>query len=298
VLGRLSRLGCQGASLAAGQAARNDHLTFIVGRYLTPIGFFNERLNHEWINKLADVPIMFQQVSPLSSTDGLQIRGSTYLFCTPVKLEYSLYGGNGFELATSAVGAGLKPVADLATLATSDDVAAKAIGGRVGLWVPEWGVNVGVSTYLQGGYSPGDIGHLDLWGFDANYHKGNWDLRFEYAQMFQQATAFIGNDIRRMGLYVQAAYRPWNCPYRCLRNFEVVGCFSMARFGGIDPTQINPTTFSDPRLVPVNRDQWIFGINYYLSPGMAFKFDYEYNHELGDVKLSDSVFLAQFVWAF
>ena len=44
----------------------NDWLTVVVGRYLTPIGFFNERLNHEWINRLPDVPLMFRQVSPLT----------------------------------------------------------------------------------------------------------------------------------------------------------------------------------------------------------------------------------------
>ena len=56
-----------------------DWLTVVGGRYLTPIGFFNERLNHEWINKLPDPPLMFLQVSPLSSTNGVEIRGAHYL---------------------------------------------------------------------------------------------------------------------------------------------------------------------------------------------------------------------------
>jgi hypothetical protein len=276
----------------------SDHLTFIVGRFLTPIGFFNERLNHEWINKLPDPALMYQQVSPLSSTDGVQLRGSTYLCCTPLKVEYSAYAGNGFQLATSAVGAGLNTVADLGALAATDVVGAKAIGGRIGLWAPEQGINVGVSTYLQGGYSPGDIGHLELWGFDLNYHKGNWDARFEYAEVFQQATAFIGNDIRRMGLYAQLAYRPYDAPWHLLRNTEVVGRYSLTRFGGIDPTQLNVAAFADPRAVPVNGDQWTFGVNFYLSPGMNFKFAYEVNNLHGPTASNPNVFLAQFVWAF
>ena len=34
----------------------SDAVTVVIGRYLTPFGFFNERLNHEWINKMTDTP--------------------------------------------------------------------------------------------------------------------------------------------------------------------------------------------------------------------------------------------------
>lgn len=274
----------------------NDHLTVVVGRFITPFGFFNERLNHEWINKLPDVPIMFQQVSPLSSTDGVQLRGATYVFGSPVKIEYSLFGGNGFRLPDSAVGAGLNAVADLAALSGTDEVAAKAVGGRVGFWVPCWGLNGGVSTYLQNGYSPGDKDHLQLWGCDLGWHKGNWDSRFEFASVHQQAATFIGNNIERTGLYAQLAYRPYDCENRLLRNTELVGAYSMALFKGIDPTQLAP--FDDPRAVPVDRDQWIFGINHYFYASMALKFAYEINVERPPNSLHDNVFLAQFVWAF
>jgi hypothetical protein len=280
-----------------------DHLEFVVGRYLTPIGTFNERLNHEWINKLPDVPIMFQQVSPLSSTNGVQFRGAAYLGGLPVKMEYSVYGGNGFQLSnsindTTTFPNPLTPVADLASLAATDEVAAKAVGGRLGCWLPEIGVNVGASTFLQNGYSPGDKDHLELWGLDANYHKGDWDARFEFAQVFQQAGTFIGTNVRRTGLYAQLAYRPWHADWKVLRNSEVVGMYSMERFKGIDPTALDLTAFSDPRAVPVNRDQWIFSYNYYLYPSMVFKFGYEINHEHNPINLHDNVFLSQFVWAF
>ena len=46
----------------------NDYLTAVVGRYLVPIGFYNERLSFEWGNKMPDDPLMFHQVSPLAST--------------------------------------------------------------------------------------------------------------------------------------------------------------------------------------------------------------------------------------
>jgi hypothetical protein len=280
-----------------------DRATFVVGRYLTPIGFFNERLNHEWINKLPDVPIMFQQVSPLSSTDGVQLRGAFYPTCWPVKVEYSVYGGNGFQLANSVNNTKvfpnpLTPVADLGALAATDEVAAKAIGGRLGFWLPEHGVNFGFSTFLQNGYSPGDKDHIELWGFDASYHKGDWDARFEFAQVFQQAGTFIGTNVRRTGLYAQLAYRPWHSDWRILRNTEVAAAYSLERFKGIDPTLLDLTAFVDPRAVPVNRDQGIVSLNYYLYASMVFKFGWEINHELRPVNLHDNLFLAQFVWAF
>src|SRR5205085_1429542 len=88
-----------------------NNLTLSAGRFLTPIGSFNERISPEWINKLPDIPIMFRQVVPQTSTDGVQFRGSRYLGALPIKMEYSFYGGNGFQLPQTPTT--LTPVADL-----------------------------------------------------------------------------------------------------------------------------------------------------------------------------------------
>jgi hypothetical protein len=50
--------------------------------------------------------------------------------------------------------------------------------------------------------------------------------------------------------------------------------------------------------VPVNRDQWTFGVNYYFYPSMALRLAYEINHEFNGINLHDNVFRAQYVWAF
>ncbi len=138
-----------------------DWLTVVGGRYLTPIGFFNERLNHEWINLLPDPPLMFLQVSPLSSTNGVEFRGARYLFGSPVKMEYSIYGGNGFQLAQTPQG--LADVADLEAISGGPDVVdAKALGGRLGLWVPAWGLTAGVSGYYNPDYIPGSSESINV----------------------------------------------------------------------------------------------------------------------------------------
>jgi hypothetical protein len=290
------------AGVSVGEAQVNwilgDHITLVGGRYITPIGFFSERINHEWINKLPDPPLMFRQVSPLISTDGVELRGGTYIGGSPVKLEYSFYGGNGFEL--TAPPASLNDVADLGAITGGpDEVDSRAIGGRLGLWVPEWGLTSGVSAYFNGPYAPGAPDNMKLWQFDAGWHKGNWDLRFEYCQNNQEAETFIGNNIVRTGMYAQVAYRPFDALGRIAQNTELVYRYSNARFCGIDFGKLDLTAFADsPVDAPVNRDQHTVGINYYFYPSMVLKFAYEINVESAGVNLHDNVFLAQFAWAF
>ena len=67
----------------------NKWMTLNVGRFITPIGQFNLWYNHEWINRLPDPPLMFNQVSPQTSTDGIQFSGATYLGASPVKFTTS-----------------------------------------------------------------------------------------------------------------------------------------------------------------------------------------------------------------
>jgi hypothetical protein len=289
------------AGVSVGEAQANwfvnDWLTVVVGRYLTPIGFFNERLNHEWINRLPDVPLMFRQVSPLTSTDGIMLRGAAYIGCTPVKMEYEVYGGNALQAA--AVPTTYSQVADLENITGGpDETVLKAVGGRLGFWVPEWGLTGGISAYFNGRYSTGAPDQFNLWQLDFGYRKGNWDARFEYAENYQQAASYIGNNIRRWGFYAQVAYRPYDIDVNYLKNLEVAVRYSRVWFNGIDPNQLDLTAFASPVDVPVNRDQWTIGVNYYFYPSMALRLAYEINHEFNGINLHDNVFLGQYVWAF
>lgn len=292
----------------------NDWLTVVAGRYLTPIGFFNERLHSPWINKLPDFPLVERQVTPGDfSTNGVQLRGAKYLFCSPVKMEYAAFVANGLRLPAER---NLTTLANLSELteSTRDINDAIAWGGRIGFWVPEWGVNIGFSTFFNRPYGPENGPRIDLWGIDAGYHKGNWDVRFEYANNFQRSPAPPAEEvampaegdapmpterlrIRRRGFYVQAAYRPYDACNRYLQNTEFVFRYSRARFSGIDPFALDLTAFRSPVDAPVDRDQYTFGINYYFYPSLAVKVAYEINQEHG-IDLKDNVFLTQFAWGF
>jgi hypothetical protein len=275
----------------------NDWLTAVVGRFPAPIGFFNERLNSPWINKLPDAPLMFRQVSPPISINGVQARGAHYLGDLPIKIAYSAYVGSGLELNNQAPG--LNDIANLENLENTYNVITSEMtfGGRLSLWYPAIGLELGVSYLHNGDYTPVAEDAIQLWELDANLHKGNWDLRFEYAEMFQHAESIIGTNIRRRGLYAQVAYRPLDCSNRYLQKLELVGRYSRTWFSGIDPTALDLTTFATPIDVPVNRNQYTIGINYWFYASLVAQFAYEFNQESG-FPLHDNIFIAQLGWGF
>ncbi len=165
----------------------SDYVTFVVGKYLSPIGQFQERLHPTWIHKLADPPAGFGHggVQPLSDT-GLQLRGAIPI--DTATFTYALAVGNGPRLGDH--GPELEGFG-------SDDNGNKSFGGRLAI-LPFGYLEVGAS-YLNAGLSgvsaePDEHeeeedddhdaaplkGDYELWGVDAAFTKGNWDLRFEY----------------------------------------------------------------------------------------------------------------------
>ena len=130
-----------GVSLGQAQADIfiNDWLMMDIGHFLAPIGFWNERLDPEWINKLPDQPLVLRQVIPDGLTlTGLQFRGGKYLFGSPVKMEYSVY-------ATDALGVpGMGLAADWSNLGgvigtTANINQGMTYGGRLGFGSPPAG---------------------------------------------------------------------------------------------------------------------------------------------------------------
>jgi hypothetical protein len=275
-----------------------DWLTMVAGRFESPIGFFNERLNHPWINKLPDPPLMFRQVSPGDlSLIGVQARGAFYLGCLPVKMEYAFFASNGLQ--TKVAAPGLNDVANLQGLENTYDTVTNdlALGGRVGFWAPEIGLMGGVSYLHNGDYLPQNENQINLWALDLGWHKGNWDLRSEYAEVWQQAS-FLTDSIHRWGMYAQVAYRPLHAECEYIRNTELVFRYSCARFKGIDPTALDLTAFDSKVDVPVGRNQYTVGINHYFYPSLVLKLAYQFNRELGGIQLHDNVLMAQLSWGF
>jgi hypothetical protein len=214
-------------------------------------------------------------------------------------MEYQAYVSNGLNLTPATAGA--PTVSELANLQNMEDTFSiisneRAFGGRLGLWWPEKGLEFGISGLYSGDYVAGGFENsIAFWAVDFNYHQGNWDARLEYGAAYQQASNFIGNNIRRQGFYGQLAYRPRDLPNRFLQNLEFVYRYSFVEFDGIDPTALDLTTFATPLDVPVRRQQNEFGINYWFAPRAVIKFAYQINDEPG-FHLHDNQFLTELAW--
>jgi hypothetical protein len=148
-----------------------DWLTIIAGRFVAPIGWYNLRSNNPWVTKLPtdapdSQPLLWQQVLPLFSLLGVQAQGSCYIGCSPLKLEYNAYVSNGLNLTPAT--AGQPTVSELANLENMESTFNiisndKIVGGRIGLWWPECGLEGGFSGMYNGDYIAG--------GFEDGRHQ-------------------------------------------------------------------------------------------------------------------------------
>ena len=272
-----------------------DNLTLVFGRFYAPLGFFNDRIHTTWINKAPDRPLMFSQVLPEQlNTNGAMLRGAMYPTCWPVKLEYATFVSNGFSLPVA------NPTAhDIADLNNMKDFATrsnnqKAFGGRVGATFTPVGLTVGLSGLCNGAYDAGSKFDLNIWDIDVGYHHGNWDFRFEYANTTQQAPVM---PIHRRGFYAQIAYRPYDCPHYILQKMEAVFRYDQVRFSGID-LAVTGTSFGTREAIPVDRNRYTAGLNYYAYDAMIIKFAFEINQEMNFRSLKDNGFLIQLGWGF
>ncbi|HEV3116173.1 MAG TPA: hypothetical protein VGY58_03920 [Gemmataceae bacterium] len=302
-------------SVSAGSFAQadfivNDWLTIIAGRFVAPIGWFNERLNTPWVNKLpadapGSAPPLWMQVLPPMSLLGVQAQGSFYLGCSPIKMEYTAYVSNGLNVSPATAGAPtVDELANLENMQNSFNIISndKAVGGRLGLWWPEMGLEGGLSGLYNGDYVNGGFeDSISLMAVDLNYHKGNWDVRLEYGLTRQQAGAFagtpglLGDTITRQGFYGQVAYRPRDLPNGILEKTELVYRYSYVDIRGLDPTMLTLSSYATPVDVPVRRQQNEFGINYWFYSRMVLKCAYQINDEPG-FHLHDNQFIAEFDW--
>ena len=290
-----------GAGLAQAQLDIfiNDWLTADIGYFLAPIGFWSERLDPVWINKLPDAPLVMRQVIPDDLTiSGLQFRGAKYLFGSPIKMEYAIFASNGLGVP----GGGHQPQwANLGQLSgtTSTVNNAAAYGGRIGFWIPTRGINFGISEFVNSPYSKTDGAVVSIWQPYFNYHRGNWDFRFEYGNNYEYTKSFIGDNIDRRGFYTQLAYRDYQSLKKHKQRLEYVFRYSETTFNGINQAgaAVNANLFGSPMNVPVDRNQYTIGINYYLYASTVLKFAYEINSEVR-YNLHDNLFMVQFATNF
>ena len=181
-----------------------DPLILRMGKFLTPIGHFNEYLSPEYANKLPDRPYCLWQIVPIVWAEtGVQLRGH-YELPADRSINYAFYVVNGLEQAANgdgsvAEGGSIRSMRQNNRDSNSHD---KAFGGRIG-FKPWKDLEIGAS-YYTGPYTIDGERDLAIMDFDVQYKKDDLTLRGEYVRAVQETSV---GDLIKDGFYAEAAYR-------------------------------------------------------------------------------------------
>ncbi|RMF75703.1 MAG: hypothetical protein D6740_00415 [Alphaproteobacteria bacterium] len=290
-----------------------DNATLVFGKYLSPIGIFQERLHPKWINKVISRPPGFDGiVEPLTDV-GLQLRGGIPLG-DDMKLTYVFMLGNGPQVEEEGQPA-LEGFGE-------DDNDNKAVGGRISFFPVPW-LELGGSAYhakvsgveeLTGEADVDETGFnirpaglttaeleptnadLRILGAHAVATYKDLDLRFEYLNSKRDAFVSVGEPGELPELlptqkteawYAQAAYKLAGLTSEdIVKDLELV-----ARFGQLNVKK--GILFRDDA-----QDRLTLGVNYLLAPNIVIKFNYERrNFDEPDLK-TENRFMGQFAIGF
>lgn len=259
----------------------HDNATLLAGKFLSPVGQFQERLHPSWINRLPDAPAGFGHDGLQPGAEvGVQIRGAVP------------FGGSRFTYAL-ALGNGprLDPAGAVMTEGFGrDDNGNKAVSGRIG-FLPLPFVEVGASVLtakVEGAIAGAEGGHgaeaaatvfsigpeilpavrYTLWGIDAAFTRGPWDARFEYLKGIRRAIPVVDDEgmpmepiprLRMEAWYAQLAYRLSGITqHRIVRNFEPAVRYGRYKVSGLEELAEEAAE----RRLDV-------GLNYWFSPSVV-----------------------------
>jgi len=180
-------------------------LVIRVGKFLTPIGRFNEQLHPSFRWVQIDRPLMMTEVIPVEwSQVGVQVRGT--MSRRDVTFEYAAYITNG--LGEGPVGADEDLEGFIATLKNNnvDNNFDKALGGRVALTSgkAEGSVSLGASGYT-GKVDAAGAERMSIVDLDLYARQGGLVVNGEAAQVFFGRKGHYFDTFER-GAYIQLAY--------------------------------------------------------------------------------------------
>ncbi len=262
----------------------HNNATLVIGKFLSPVGQFQERLHPTWVNRLSNAPAGFGHdgVQPASEL-GAMLRGGISVGSTIVT--YSVAVGNGPRVSHEG---GISFEA-----AAGDDNANKAVSGRIG-FLPLPYLEVGASFLVGdvtgvevieeesadshgGTVSPGpadaigfapSTANISLWGADAAYTRGPWDVRAEYLNATRDAiaTAYEGSmgvgmlpQLEMEAWYAQIAYRLSGITdNKTLQKFEPVVRYGEFRITGLDDLAEEAA-----------EERFDVGLNYWIAPSIV-----------------------------
>lgn len=257
----------------------NDHAALVVGRFLSPVGYFSANQHPSWINKMASVPAGFGHAGAAPAVDfGVQLRGGKS-FAGGQQINYAVYMANGPQLGLE----GMEGLNLGNEGATRNPDGKPVAGGRLG-WIPVPSLELGAS--LARGYvvlDPGAMGdgpepsrRYQVDGVDVAWLPTKaLDLRGEWIR--QRVGAAPGSLVPDQGTwrawFVQGAYR-----------FGAEKWEAVLRYGdSLSPH--GESTFK----------QTAVGLNYLFRPNAKLKLTREFN-DSADAGANADRLLLQFAY--
>lgn len=243
----------------------SDALIIRTGKFLTPVGVFNEYLYPEYINKPISRPFAMREIVPVAWAEvGVQVRGKYELNPTS-RLNYAAFLVNGLQ---GEEGKGIRGMRNNTRDKKDGD---KAVGGRVGIDLTQ-GLELGVSGY-SGAYTEDGEHRLTIVDADAAFSHEALSLRGEFAMAKQQTSK---DDLTKWGFYAQASYK-------FLDKYEPVIRFDQIELDG-----------------KKEDDRWrvTVGVSYYATDDLVVKVNLEHIENGGDEDKDDDQISVQFALGF
>lgn len=239
----------------------NDQAALVVGKFLSPVGYFFPNMHPSWINKMASVPAGFGHGGAAPLTDvGVQLRGGK-TFAGGQHVNYAVYNANGPRLGLEGMD-GL----DLDVEGSTRNPDGKRVtGARLG-WMPVPSLEVGASLArgdvvldagsMNEGSEPARRYRVD--GVDAAWHPTKaLELRGEWIRqrVGEAPGSMVPDKATWRAWYVQGAYR-----------FGAERWETVLRYGdSVSPH--GESTFA----------QTAVGLNYLIRPNALAKLSWEFN---------------------
>ncbi len=259
----------------------NDYVTLLGGKFLSPLGQFQQNLHPAWINKLPSVPAGFAHEGAQPTAEvGAQLRGGFHLAMVndTSLVNYAVYVGNGPQLEIEEEDGEFEIHAIETEGFTEDEDDEKVFGGRIG-FLPIPNLEIGFSG-ASGNVALEDESErdYDVLGVDLFYRWQNLDLRAEYVK---QEVGDLATSIAPEGQWWEAWYT--QASYKLLpTKFELV-----ARYSDLNSTHASQ-----------EQEQWALGINYLIANHGMVKLAYEINDGLTGRPTDENRFLLQLTYGF
>lgn len=240
----------------------NDSSALVVGKFLSPVGYFFQNIHPSWINKIASVPAGFGHGGAAPLTDvGIQLRGGRG-FADGHYLNYALYVANGPRLGLEGM-EGLD--LDVEGSSTNRD-GERVWGGRVG-WLPRPGFELGASmTRGEVVLDPGEMGA----GMDEpsrSYRVEGVDVAWQASRAVEIRGEWIRQQVNDAAMSVAPEGATW-------RAWYVQGAY---RFGADRWETVLRVGDSLSPHGESTFQQTALGLNYLIRPGTQLKLSWELN---------------------